>query len=80
MSHPMSDDEVEAVALLISAGIMKRYAAALREDGASDQGAVDALAMLVGAVAIPVLKTFLAEEHPLQALDEQDALERLLAE
>jgi len=76
----MSDDEVEAVALLISAAIMKRYAAALREDVPSARGAVDALAMLAGAVAIPVLKTFLAEENPLQVLDEQDALERMLAE
>jgi hypothetical protein len=76
----MSDDEVEAVALLIASAITKRFGDALRQDGAKDSEAVTCLAILAGGVAIPVLKTFLSEEDPIAALDEVDALERLLAE
>jgi len=76
----MSDDEAEAVALLIASAITKRFSDALRQDGAKDEEAITCLAILAGAVAIPVLKTFMTEEDAPKALDEQDELERLLAE
>jgi hypothetical protein len=76
----MNDEEVEGVALLIASAITKRFAEALRQDGAKDSEAVTCLAILAGGVAIPVLKTFLSEDDPIKALDEQDELERLLAE
>jgi hypothetical protein len=76
----MSDEEVDAVALIISSAIVRRFATALRQDGAKDEEAIDALALLAGAVAVPVLRTFLSADDPLKALDEQDELERLLAE
>jgi hypothetical protein len=76
----MNDDEAEAVALLIASAITKRFGDALRQDGAKDEEAITCLAILAGGVAIPVLRTFLEEEDPIKALDEQDELERLLAE
>jgi hypothetical protein len=76
----MSEEEIEAVAILIAAAITKRYGDALRGDGARDEEAITCLAILAGSVAIPVLRTFLEEEDPIKALDEQDELERLLAE
>ena len=41
---------------------------------------IDDIALSVGAVAIPVLATFLVEDEPLGALDEIDELERMVAE
>jgi alkylhydroperoxidase/carboxymuconolactone decarboxylase family protein YurZ len=76
----MSEDEIEAVALIIGSAIVRRFAAALRQDGASDEEAVDALALLAGGVAVPVLRTFLSEDDPIAALDQIDELERTLAE
>ncbi len=76
----LSADEAEAVALLISSAIVRRYGKALREDGARDPEAVEALALLAGAVALPVLRTFLLEDDAIKALDEIDALEGFLTE
>jgi hypothetical protein len=76
----MSDEEVESVALLIASAITKRFGDALRQDGAKDEEAITCLAILAGGVAIPVLKTFMTEDDAIAALDEQDRLERLLAE
>lgn len=73
-------EEASVVASLIAAAIMRRFAKALREEGATDEEAIDTLAMLAGVTAIPVLETFLIEEDVLGALDEIDTLEGMLSE
>lgn len=66
------------MAALIGAVIAKRFGAALKDDGATDDEAVKTLALLCGAVAIPVLRTFLTEDDALAALDEIDSLEAMV--
>lgn len=73
-------EEASVVASLIAAAIMRRFARALREEGATDEEAIDTLAMMAGVVAIPVLETFLIEDDVLGALDEIDKLEGMLSE
>jgi hypothetical protein len=76
----MSDEEVEAVALLIASAITKRFGDALRQDGAKDEEAITCLAILAGGVAIPVLRTFLTEDNPIEALDWMDEWEKAVQE
>jgi len=74
------EDEIDAVACYIGAMVMRRFDLALRQDGAKDEEAINHLAVLAGAVTIPLMKTFLSEDDPASAIEEIDELERLLAE
>lgn len=71
--------EAEVIATLLGAVISRRVARTLRQS--YPRGAVlgvDDIALLAGAVAIPVLRTALLEDEPLRAFDEQEALEQAM--
>jgi hypothetical protein len=74
------EEEIDAVAIYIGAMVMRRFELALREDGATDEAAISHLAVLAGAVTIPLMRTFLSEDDPATAIGEIDDLERLLTE
>ena len=75
---PKEQEEAGVVAAILGGALARRVSQALRHDGVKDAQAIEAVALLCGAVSIPIFQTILVEDDALGALDQVDELERLL--
>ena len=75
---PKEQEEAGVVAAILGGALARRVSQALRHDGVKDAQAIEAVALLCGAVSIPIFQTILVEDNALAALDEQEELERIL--
>ena len=62
---PQEQEEAGVVAAILGGALARRVSQALRHDGVKDAQAIEAVALLCGAVSIPIFQTDLA---PLVAL------------